>query len=93
MKTADIFPIDVDLGKPISFLKRLRPEFSSKLKFPLSCDAFMSTVESEEGERDDLEVVEAGKYLRDEYLRGFVDLFQQTKIVPIDSSSLSEVIF
>lgn len=51
----------------------------------------MSNVESEEGERDDLEVVEAGKYLRDEFLRDFVDLIQQSKIIPIDSSSISEV--
>lgn len=91
MKTADIFPVYIDLESrgASSFLQRLRPEFVLEYSKPLSCDAFMNTVESLETEKDDVEVAEAGNYLRTTALEEFVKKLDSLKLIPIDSTSLS----
>ena len=51
----------------------------------------MHTVESPESENDDLEVEEAGKYLRTTVCQNFAKLLDELAIKPIDSSSLTQV--
>lgn len=95
MRTADIFPIDIDLDSktPIAFLHRLRPEFLITYERPLSADAFMSNVESVESERDDIEVAEAGKNLRIKSIASLIKTLDNLSIIPIDSMSLTQVNF
>lgn len=91
MKTAEIFPVDADLESPISFIKRLRPEFLIKYGRPLSSDGFLSNAETDEVIKDDLEVKEAAKELREEYIKSLIEDLQSLKVLPIDSESVTEV--
>ena len=93
MKTSDIFPVDIDVDASgsTSFLKRLRPEFLIDFEKPLSADAFMNTVESVETEKDDIDIAEAGKHLRTTVVQNFVRLLDDLVIMPIDSTTLTQV--
>ena len=92
MKTADTFPIEIDVHakKSMSYLRRLRPEFVIMYDKPLSSDAFLGSVETVESDKEDIELAEAGKQLRTQSVQELVQILDSLAIIPIDSLSFTQ---
>jgi len=92
-KLGDIFPIDIDIEakEETSFMSRLRPEFLMTYSKDLSSDAFLNQF-NYENEIDDIEVAEAGKFLRSEKLPAFLEYLEKLVVFPNDSISLTQVL-
>lgn len=90
IKLSDLLPIDIDVNqKDPDFSQRLRPEFFCDYEKPLSADAFINICQ-ETSENDDLEVAEAGRYLKGPKIQEFLELLDSLSIMPIDSKSMTQ---
>ena len=90
---ADIFPVDIDIERhsAVPFLQRLRPEFLINYTKPLNADTF-SGVGGVEPEKDEIEVAEAGKFLRSVGVKTLLKNLESLDLLPVCSETLTQVI-
>jgi len=89
-KVSDLLPVDLEVSSNKTDLSmKLRPEFFCNLETQLSADAFINMNE-QETYIDDLEVVEASRYLQSFQVPQLVELLDSLTILPVDSRSLTE---
>jgi len=94
LNLCDIFPVDCDnLDEPenINIQNRLRPEFIKKYKTQLCSDVF-SEFQMNKKELDvfELDLIEAGTYLRDVVIPQFVKQLDDLQIIPLDSEEFTQ---
>jgi hypothetical protein len=93
VKVGGIFPVQVDANKSYNYYSnRLRPELVTEhCPETLSPGSFLTPINSDEQEKDDINCMKASKMLMNEVIPNLVNLLDKLTIVPVDSPTLSSV--
>jgi tetratricopeptide (TPR) repeat protein len=95
LKLANIFPLDYALNlfedqeDSLDFTQRLRPEFIQAYGTKLSPDSFLNLYKP--SSEDDLELINACKYLRGDWINKLVHEIDNLITIPLDSQSLTDL--
>jgi hypothetical protein len=98
----DLFPLDSNFvqrqidpqteNSDLKNFKRLRPEFLQSYQTLLCSDAFtpLSGGSKREMETNDEELIKASRFLRENWIPGFVKMLDKMEVCPFDSESLTK---